>query len=190
MGSKTPTIARDRPSGLDDVGTLPSGSTGMQVREYGTGPYRMVEIEVLEDYTITLTDETGVVAYGSREIYNFPEGDITIFAAVKDVDIVGGGNVIAAFDGDTALGSAPATTGNTLTGTEADILPSTATPQAVASVTTANGRTIAVSKQDGTTTAAKVYDNYIVDDADHNGGTITIKAGSKYWISYLVGGNY
>lgn len=190
----TPTKERGRPLDFDDVGTVPSGinvtNEGEGAGECGTGVIRQTVLEFTADQAVTMTDEAGVVLYGGLKIYDFPAGDITILAAVADLDIEGTGNVTATFDGDVGIGTATAGNNNALAGTEQDILPTTATPQAVASLTTANGRSTAISKHDGTSTAIKAYLNFLVDDADHNGGGITVKSGSKIYLTWFVGGDY
>lgn len=82
--------------------------------------------------------------------------------------------IAAAWDGDFSLGSAVVTNnGGGLAGDEADILPSTATPQAVAGVTTATGRNTAAAYIDGTTSPVDVFLNFLIDDADQDIDTET-----------------
>ena len=75
------------------------------------------------------------------------------------------------WDGDVALGTVTATNDATLQTTEANIVPSTATPQASSGATTANAQSTTTEVPliiDGTTTAGDVFLNFLVDDADHD----------------------
>ena len=57
-----------------------------------------------------------------------------------------------------------------MSSTEDNLLPSTATPQAVTSATTAKGQSTSAENivVDGTSTAMDVYLNILVDDADQD----------------------
>lgn len=130
----------------------------------------------LTSVAVALTDEAGVIAYGGLKIVDFPAGLICILGAVMDLDVTkSSAGVNTNWDGDVSLGSAAAGNDADLTGTEADIIAKTSTPQAVAGVTTANAKSTATECPvylDGTGTAADVYLNFLVDDADHDvGGT-------------------
>ena len=242
MTHPTPTITYNRPDNADQVGTVVAKS-GLVAKEFGQGPLRCTEF-TFTNMTVTMTDEAGVVLYGGQTIYDFPDGAIRILGAHADLDLLGTGNVSASWDGDFSVGTATASNNATLTTTEQNIIPSTATPQADASkVTTANGfniftaitaltdstgRTpdstianhadlstyatdaaniesnvsdlagkineiIAVINQmsgstptlDGTSTPVDLYLNFLVDDADHNGGGITVTGGTLriYWMN-------
>jgi hypothetical protein len=121
---------------------------------------------------IVLADEAGVVAYGSLKVADMLEGAICFLGAVADIALTkSSAGVNDDWDGDFSVGTVAANNDATLTGTEANILPTTATPQAVGGATTSNGQstsTEAATIVDGTTTAVDVYMNYLVDDADHD----------------------
>jgi hypothetical protein len=148
----------------------PSGGT-LTVKETHYGAFHQT-VFTFADVTIALADEAGVVAYGGLKIYDFPAGAIRHLGSVADLDITkSSAGVNADWDGDFALGSATASNNGSLSSTEANLIPSTATPQAVAGVTTANGLSTATEGAvilDGTTTAADLYLNFLIDDADHN----------------------
>lgn len=149
-----------------------ANGTGVSVEEFGAGPFHMTEL-TLDDLTVALTDEATVVAHGNHKLYDFPEGGILILGALSDLDLTkDAAGVNDTWDGDFALGTAAAAADTTLTGTEDDVLPSTATPQAVGGATTANGLSTSseMSVHDGTTTAKDLYLNVLVDDADHDVG--------------------
>jgi len=132
---------------------------------------------------ITISDDAGTAQYGGVKIYDFPEGLLLTLGAVIDGSLTAGvtGTVIATYDGDVALGTATATTGATLTSTEADILQSTALTQAVAKVANCDAVSIATALtesgarwHDGTATAKDLYLNFVIDDdATHTAGTAT-----------------
>ncbi len=147
-----------------------AAGTGVAATEKGDGIIHKTVL-TFTNVAVPLTDEPGVVAYGGLKVYDFPEGAIRIFGAVSDVDLTkSSAGVIDTWDGDMSVGTATAGNDATLSGTEADIIPSTATPQAVAGATTANAQSTASEDtvHDGTTTAKDVYFNLLVDDTDHD----------------------
>lgn len=122
-----------------------------------------------ENTPIVMADEAGVVAYGSRKVFDLPTGLILVASAVADLAVTkSSAGVIATFDGDFGIGTTAAGNNNALAGTEQDILPTTPTPQAVAGATTAKGISTAAVQLDGTAGAKDVYLNFLVDDADQD----------------------
>lgn len=117
-----------------------------------------------------LVDEPGVIAYVGKKIFDFPAGVINIYGAVANLTILkSSAGVNADFDGDFGVGTTTAGNNAALATTEQDVIPTTATPQAVAGATTAKGKSAAAPVQfDGTTTPIDLYLNFLVDDADHN----------------------
>ncbi len=144
----------------------------------GTGVTVVEELGIIRatltlvDTPVVLADNAGVVAYGSLKVLDLPAGAILFLGAVADLDLtLSSAGVNADWDGDIGLGTAAAGNSATLTGTEQDLCPTTATPQAVASVTTGNMKstsTEAAKVLDGTSAAVDVYLNLLVDDADHD----------------------
>lgn len=133
---------------------------------------------------VTITDDAGVAQYGGTgKIYGFPEGLLFTLGAEVHGNLTLGttGTIIDAFTGVNALGTATASTGATLVGTEADILQSTANATAsskvaaIDSVSTATALTESGARHlDGTGTAKDMYLNFaIADDATHTSGTGT-----------------
>lgn len=186
-GNKTLSASLKSSAGVGAV-----AGTGVTVAEYGDGNLHKT-VFTFADVAIALTDEAGVIAYGGLKFYDFPEGLILVLAAVADLDLTkSSAGVNDDWDGDFGLGTATAGNDADLTSTEQDILPKTATPQAAAGATTANGQNAAVAFLDGTTTAKDAFVNFIVDDADHDvtstpcnlilNGTITL-----IWVN---GGDY
>lgn len=170
------------PFGEDVQATGAVAGTNVSVQELGDGILHKTII-TLDAETITITDDAGVAQYGGTKIYDFPKGLLTTFGAIVVGNLTGGvtGTVIATFDGDVSLGTVTATTGATLTTTEADILQSTATTIAVAkvapvlAVSAATALTESGARwHDGTTTAKDLFLNFKIDDsATHTSGTAT-----------------
>ncbi len=137
---------------------------------------------------ISLADDAGVAQYGGVKVYDFPAGLLCTLGGVIDGALTLPTPFIDAFTGVTALGTATAGTGSTLTSTEANILQSTALTTAASKVAVADAVSIATALTeagarwvDGTTTAVDLYLNYaIADDAAHTAetghftGTITL----------------
>jgi hypothetical protein len=130
---------------------------------------------------ITITDDAGVAQYGGVKIYDFPLGAIATLGAVVSGALTAGvtGTITDTWAGDVALGTATATTGATLTGTESDILQSTAIAAATAKVGTVAAFPVATALTeagarwfDGTATAKDCFLNFVIDDsATHTAGT-------------------
>lgn len=145
--------------------------TGVAVTEAGNSVYHRTTF-TLTDVEVTLADEAGVVAHGGLKIYDFPEGLINILGASANLTIEAGTGINADADGDFSIGTVTASNNATLATTEQNILPTTATPQLVASAGTAKGVSTAVSVIDGTSTAIDAYLNFLIDDADQDGGGV------------------
>jgi hypothetical protein len=157
---------------LDDaIGTSEStaNGTGVSVAEV-PGTRRAVVTFV--NTPIPLVDEAGVVAYGSLKVLDLPAGAIMFLGATADLALTkSAAGVDDTWDGDFGLGTTAAGNDNALATTEQDLIPTTATPQAVAGATTATGQSTATEApviHDGTTTPVDVYLNLLVDDADHD----------------------
>ena len=149
--------------------STPSGAGVASVENPGT---RKVTI-TLTNAAVVLADNAGVTAYGSLKVLDLPAGLILFHGAVMDLAVtLSAAGVNADWDGDVGLGTVAADNGATpLAGTEQDFVPNTATPQAVAGVTTADAKSTATEVGDlfdGTGTAIDVYLNFLVDDADHD----------------------
>ena len=131
---------------------------------------------------VTITDDANVAQYGGVKVYDLPLGMMCILGAVVSGTLTAGvtGTIIDNWDGDVALGTTTATTGATLTGTEADIMPSVAVSAGasdkdgvVSAVSVATALTESGARwMDGTATAKDVFLNFVIDDdATHTAGT-------------------
>lgn len=171
-----------------------AGSTAVSsvvATEYG-GPVVKKTVLTFTDTSMALTDEAGVVAYVGTKVYDFPAGKILFLGATANLALTkSSAGVDAAWDGDFGLGTTTAGNNNALATTEQNLIPTTATPQAVSGATTAKGGSTSTEAGvvfDGSSTAADVYLNFLVDDADHDvtttpcsliaNGTVTM-----YWIN-------
>ena len=147
---------------------------------YGNGIYNKAVLTCIE-LPITLADDAGVAQYGGVKVYDFPEGLIKVDGAVIDGSIELGttGTITTTWGGGIALGTVTATTGATLTGTEANILPEVNVAAATASVAVVDAVSVATALTesgarwlDGTATAIDMYLNLVVDDSvSHTAGT-------------------
>lgn len=157
--------------------------TTVSVLEKGGGVINQTVL-TLTATPITITDDAGVAQYGGVKIYDFPLGSICTLGGVVSGILTAGvtGTIIDNWDGDVALGTATATTGATLTGTEADVLQSTAVSAGAADkdgVAEAFQIATALTESgarwfDGTATAKDLYLNFVIDDdATHTTGTAT-----------------
>lgn len=126
--------------------------------------------------TVPIVDAAGVVARVALKILDLPEGLIAIAGATANLALEAvtvdpeaeTPGVSLTWDGDFGIGSAAAAADATLTGTEQNIIPTTATPQAVAGATTAKGVSTAALQLDGTAAAVDIYLNVLIDDVDQD----------------------
>lgn len=157
----------------------PNGAT-VKVKEYGDDINHLTVLTCTAT-PISISDDAGVAQYGGVKVYDFPAGFIVTQGAMVTGNLTGYASLIDTFDGDVALGTATATTGATLVGTEADILQSVALAQAVGEVAAIDAVSVATALtesgarwHDGTATAKDVFLNFVVDDnAAHGAGTAT-----------------
>lgn len=159
-----------------------NGST-VTVSETSYGPLHQTVLTCTAT-PVTIADDAGVAQYGGVKVYTFPEGLISTVGAVVSGSLTAGvtGTIIDNWDGDVALGTVTATTGATLTSTEADILQSVSVSAGAADkigVVSAVSAAAALTESgarwlDGTATAVPVYANFLIDDdASHTAGTAT-----------------
>ena len=174
-------VVKDATEELLGVG-LPSVNT-ITAYEHGDGVARKTVLEC-NGLVVTVSDDAGVAQYGGVQAYDFPEGMLLLKGARVTGILTAGttGTIIDNWDGDVALGTVTATTGTTLTGTEADIMPSVAVS---AGASDKDGVVDAVSAAtvltesgarwlDGMTTAINMFLNFVIDeDGTHTAGTAT-----------------
>lgn len=147
---------------------------------------------------ISIADDAGQAQYGGKAVYNFPEGMLCTMGAVIDGSLTLGttGTIIDEYTGKVALGSVTASTGASLTSTEATFLQETALTTAVAKVANADSQSIATALTeagsrwvDGTATAPVMYLNFAIDDDNsHTAGTGSF-TGTISFVWMLLGDN-
>lgn len=155
----------------NEAGTIASGAVGANgaVATNHVQGDKIRTVIQLSAIALALVDNAGVVAYTSKKILDFPEGQIRIDSIVADLACTkSSAGVNATFNGDFSLGTVAANNTATLTSTEANVLASTSTPAAVAGVTSAAGINATPAIFDGHTTAVDLYLNALVDDTDHD----------------------
>lgn len=169
MGITKTYITTDVVAPGSDDGT-PAG-TGVTHEDSGTGNVHKTVL-TLVNTPIPLVDEAGVVAYGGLKIFDFPQGNTLFLGAVADLALTkSSAGVDADWNGDVGIGTVTASNDATLATTEQNLIPTTATPQAVAGVTTADAKSTTTETGkifDGTATAIDAFLNLLVDDSDHN----------------------
>ncbi|MBK7823000.1 MAG: hypothetical protein IPJ61_18625 [Tessaracoccus sp.] len=176
-------IDLDAASQTAEVGKVPAAASPYVVAtEYGDSLIHRTVLACTA-LPISVADDAGVAQYGGVQVYTFPEGLIASLGAIISGNLTMGvtGTFIDAFTGVNALGSAVASTGATLVGTEATWLQSTANATAAAKVAAISSVSIATQLTesggrvyDGTATAAPMFLNFaIADDASHTAGSGT-----------------
>lgn len=164
----------------NDAGAGSAGHATITATEYGDGVTHKTVLTCVAT-PVVFADDTGVAQYGGVKVYDFPEGLINTLGCSIDGALTLPAPFIDTYDGDVALGTVTATTGATLTGTEADVLQSTPISQAVAKVAVCDAITIATALTesggrhlDGTGTAKDLFLNFVIDDnAAHTAETGT-----------------
>lgn len=135
-----------------------------------TGP---VDLKVIPVRGKTINVADGAPGFGTLVLSGLPQGNILFLGAVAYLQFkTADADVIAAFDGDFSLGTAP-TADNALSGAEVDLIPSTPLGAATAKKSpyvrgvsaTANCGTIL----DNTDGSLEVNLNLLIDDASISG---------------------
>lgn len=180
--------------GVRGQGGLKNGST-VSAEHYGN-PALTKTILTCTALPIALSDDAGVAQYGGAKVFDFPEGLILTFGAIVTGALTGYASLIDTFAGGVALGTATATTGATLTGTEANIMQEVDVAAATAEVATIDAVSVATALTeapnrvfDGTATPVDMFLNFVVDDdAAHGAGTATF-TGTIVLLWTLLGDN-
>lgn len=137
----------------------------------------------LSSDTVAMTDATTNGCHGSLLIGTFPVGGVSVLGCRGTFSSIeaGAGGVGDAASLVISVGSATVGTDNaTLTTTEANILPSTAATLSSGKNTTVDAATTAGCFLNGASSAAKIYLNFAVPDADSSGNdTITVSGTVK-----------
>lgn len=141
-----------------------SAVSGLVIKETGTGAVRQTVLELTNvSVTITRTGTTNV--YGGLQLATFPEGVHNVIGAVASLAVTRGEttNMTATAPLVTAVGSVTAGNDATLTSTEVDLIPSTATTL-VAGTKTIGAHLASAAIYNGSTTARPVFLNLAGDN--------------------------
>jgi hypothetical protein len=161
---------------------VPVSITGVKCKETGYGRVRRTTF-VFTNARFDKVDDAGVVGYIAAKLYDFAEGVIFVKGATIDLQVARAADSAAArlsdtFDGDIALGTTANAHDASMATTEANIVASTAIPQAVAGVATASGQSTAVAFLNGAVTPVDLYLNLNFDDADQDGAAVVELTGT------------
>ncbi len=161
------------------LGAVPAAVAATCVAtEYGNGVLHRTRL-VCTAVPISFLDDAGQAQYGGVKLYDFPEGFLLTLGVIVDGALTMPAPFIDAFTGVVAVGSVTASTGTTLTSTEATFLPSLAMTTAVSKVAVCDNipSPTALTESgarwvNGSATPCDLYLNFaIADDALHTAET-------------------
>jgi hypothetical protein len=150
-----------------------------------TGPALKKMRIKLDAKAISVAD--GAPGYGTVVIGDFPQGNVVYFGAVANMQFTKtDADIIATFEGDAALGTAPTADGS-LAGAEVDLIASASMGiAAVASVSPltryASAAALAGTIYDNTDGSLEINLNVLIDDGSISGaGSLTVSG----WVELL-----
>ena len=155
-------------------------------------PIRRLDLN-FERVSITVNGATGV-GWGTAVIGDFPQGNILLLGATCYAQFTGptSAGLVDTFDGDYAIGSAP-TADATLSGSEVDIIQSTALGAATAEVSPlARGTSAAAicgTILDNTDGSLELNMNLLIDDANISADGVIMSATGNLSVAYIVLGD-
>lgn len=160
------------------------------IRSQRRNPARQAVLKqtiTVKDVPITMTGAAGV-GWGTAVIGDFPQGNILVLGVVSYLQFkkVTAAGVQDAFDGDYSLGTTP-TADNTLSGTEINLVPSTATNPATAGVSpVVRGASTASGLYDNTDDALEINVNFLIDDANISADAQLMSVSGTITVAYIV----
>jgi len=181
-------------TGTFDTDPLTGAETGTDVTAQTVSTHRRPEtIQSTHTFTnqsVTITDHTTDGGHGGVKIFEYPEGHFVVVGAVGNLTIARvGTNLTATAALVFSLGTTVAGIDNdTLTGTEADIIPSTAATLSGGTVTV-NFQKSALQFIDGTAGAADAYFNVVSPDAGISGNDAVLVNGTVILTLIRLGDN-
>lgn len=189
VGDRRPTMSKRDPNVAARISNsqacaAPSG-TGVTMEAWEAKPQRLRFN--LTNVAIAVTDTGGVNGgQGSLKITDFIPGLVSILGAVTNCAITAAAGIGATAAVVASVGTAAAGAGDaTLTGTEADIIPSTACTL-TASAGVFDGEATTPALFNGTATAIDAYLNFAVPDAGITANsTITVTGYVDIWALFL-----
>lgn len=156
---------------------------------------KVIEIDLAECGPIVVSAASTAAGFGTVKICDLPEGNILFNGAVLNIAMAAGGsaNVVTEWDGDISLGTT-ATEDVTLSGTEVDLIPSTAV-KAAADKDLATVRALSTTTEQGaifdnTGDTLDVNLNMLIDAADiTDDESVSLTLSGKLWLSYTLLGD-
>lgn len=149
------------------------------------------KIRVPIDHTVTVDGATGV-GFGTVVVAGLPEGNILFLGAVSYATVTkaaGATGITATFDGDYSIGTT-ATADATITGTDANVIASTALGAATAGVSpTARGANATSAVFDNTDGSLELNLNLLIDDAAISANDQDVVVTGSILLSYVVLGD-
>ena len=166
-------------------GTLGTGVTRANADKIGLIQHMTL---TLTNAAVAMTDHTTSGSSGGLKLYDFAIGGVLVLAATATMTVAEVGGVGASATLLCALGSATAGADATLTSTEANIIPSTSV-SLTSSAGTFTGMSTGAAYLDGHTSAAALYLNMAVSDADStdsSNDTVTCNGTVDVWFLHLT----
>lgn len=159
---------------------------------------RIMQVDI--DHTISVTGDSGAANDGQVVIGDFPEGNVLFLGAVANVQFTGptSDELSDTWEGDYAIGTT-ADANSVLSGTDANIIASTALAAATAEVSPkTRGQTgtdstdggLLVDIFDNTDGSLELNLNLLIDDAElTDSETIDVTATGELYIAYAILGD-
>lgn len=146
---------------------------------------------LVRDVALSIDGATGV-GFGTAVIADLPEGNILFLGATSYISITKDSTatgIQATFDGDYSIGSAP-TADASLSGSEVDIIASTALGAATAGVSPiARGTNATQAILNNTDGSLELNLNVLIDDANISADDQLVTASGELYIAYIVLGD-
>lgn len=144
----------------------------------------------IKNLTVACLATSTAVGIGASVIGDFPAGNILFLGASASIIFSGSGadsNLVDTWNGDYAVGTTPNADG-TLSGTEVNIIASTAIGPAVAEVApAANGNNATQAFFDNTDNSLELNLNVLIDAADiTDNATVNLTANGYVTVAYIV----
>jgi len=134
-----------------------------------------VHTTVIDLSSVALTGTDNTIMYFAQKVYDGPAGSILVLGATADLAIVGSNGVATSATGDFGLGSATCDSAGALSGTDQNIIPSTAITLSTFAADITGRNAAAIAPLDGSSTNIDYYLNFIIDAGSFTStGTITV----------------
>ena len=144
-------------------------------------------------HTVSVTATGAAVGFGTAVIGDFPAGNVLVLGSVANLSFAGptSANLTDTWNGDFSIGTTP-TVDVTLSGTEVNLLASSATTVAAAEVSpkTRYAGVVTPALYDNTDGSLEINLNLLIDAADVvDGATVAVTVTGEYYIAYIMLGD-